>query len=256
MSRFFRLLSLPHPRLTWMEKLWLSALVLVILMAPYLSHAEDVMVRSITVTGDAEVKKTPDKADVSISIQEENKSLEEARRLTDQQLKALTRIAKEVGIADKDMQTSYSSIQPTYDYTDNKQIFRGYSVNHQILITLRDVSKVAVLTEKLLEGKIDQIDNVQYGLQKEDESKQEALKLALGKAKVKAEGMTAALGTSLGQVLQINESGVSFQPIPVMMRAAKMAPAAMAMDGAIASAPPTGEIAVNANVSVTFALKD
>lgn len=39
MSRFFRLLSLPHPRLTWMEKLWLSALVLAILMAPYLSHA-------------------------------------------------------------------------------------------------------------------------------------------------------------------------------------------------------------------------
>ncbi|MFO1243330.1 MAG: SIMPL domain-containing protein [Rickettsiales bacterium] len=255
MSRFFRLLSLPHPRLTWMEKLWLSALVLAILMAPYLSHAEDIAVRSITVTGDAEVKKAPDKADVSISVEEENKSLEEARRLTDQQLKSLTRIAKEVGISDKDMQTSYSSIQPVYDYTDGKQVFRAYSVNHQILITLRDLSKVAVLTEKLLEAKIDNINNVSYGLQNEDASKEEALKLALAKAKSKAQGMTAALGTSLGQVLQINESGVSFQPIPVMMRAAKMAPAAMAMDAG-ASAPPTGEIAVNANVSVTFALKD
>lgn len=228
------------------------------------AFSEEVAVRSIIVNGDAEVRKAPDKADVSISIQEENKSLEEARRLTEAQLKSLYRIAKELGIPEKDMKTSYSSVQPVYDYTNGKQVFRAYSVNHQIQITLRKLDQLAVLMEKLLDARIDQIDNVQYGLQDENVSKDEALKKALERAKLKASAMASAYGETLGRVIQINESGVDYQPIPMpMMRKAFAMEASDS--GMVASAPPapplppaapTGEISINATVNVTFALKD
>lgn len=255
MPRFIRLLSTPHAGLSWMEKIWIFSLALVVLLMPILAHAEEaVLARTITVSGDADVKKAPDKADINISIQEENKSLDEARRLTDAQLKSLYRIAKETGIPEKDMQTSYSSVQPVYDYHNGKQTFRAYSVNHQIQVTLNKVDQVGVLTEKLLNARIDNIDNVQYGLQNEDSARDEALKKALTKARAKAQSMASTLGESLGRVMQINESGVSFQPIPMMMRAKGTQDAVVAMESA--ASPPTGEIAVNANVTVTFALKD
>lgn len=264
MSRFFRLLSAPRSGLSWMEKIWISALAMAILLTPFLVHAEEmVAARTIVVSGDAEVKKAPDKADINISIQEENKSLDEARRLTEAQLKSLYRITKELGISEKDMKTSYSSVQPVYDYNNGKQTFRAYSVNHQIQITLRKLDQLAVLTEKLLDARIDQIDNVLYGLQDENDSKDEALKKALERAKLKASAMASAYGESLGRVIQINESGVEYQPIPMPMVRKAFAMEA-ADSGMIASAPPappplptpTGEISINATVNVTFALKN
>lgn len=229
-------------------------LVLVSGMACAASAADELAYRTITVTGDAEVKKEPDQAIVSIGIEEQNAKLEVARKATDDQLKALFSIAKSMGIEDKDMQTTYSSIQPVYDYTNNAtRVFRGYNVNHQVQITLKKPDQLAALTEKLLAAKIDQINNVEYGLQKKDEAESEALKKALAKAKEKAAMMASAYDESLGKVLVINESGVQSQPVPMMMKA-RMAPMSVASD-AVESAPPAGEVSITANVTVTFSLK-
>ncbi len=218
------------------------------------ASAEEYAYRTITVTGDANVKKAPDKATISISIEEESEDLAAAKKATDDQLEALYSIAKNAGIAEKDMQTTYSSIQPVYDYNNGTRSFRSYNVNHQVELTLKQPDKVAALTEKLLAAKIDQINNVTYGLQEEDDAQSEALKKALAKAKTKAQMMASSLGESVDRVLQINESGVSFQPLPIMMRKSMMMSGApMAEDASVA--PPTGEIAINANVTVTFSLK-
>lgn len=245
---------------------WIAASLAILAMTLVTpAHADDIIARrTVTVTGEAEVKKAPDKADISISIEEEDKSLEVAREETDKQLKALYRIAGETGIEKKDMQTNYSSVQPIYDYVsdngrgNNRRVFRGYNVNHQVTLTLRDTDKLATLTEKLLAAKIDQINNVTYGLQKDDAAKDEALKAALLKAKAKAGMMASTLGESVDRVYQINESGISYQPPMPMAYARKsmaMPGAPMAMDAA-AETPPSGEITVNANVTVTFMLKD
>lgn len=236
-----------------------SLLMVTLLLAPLSAHAQEVVAaRTITVSGDAEVKVAPDKADVAIGIQEQNQKLKEAQRLTDEQLKALYRIAKEMGIAEKDLRTDYSSVQPIYEYTpEAKQIFKGYSVNHQVTVTLRDITKVAELTEKLLDAKIDQINNIQYGLQKEDEAREAALNEALLKAKRKAEMLAKTMNERIEKVYSINESGISMQPMPMVMRGK-----AMAMDGGgavmpeMAAAPPAGEMAISANLTASFLLKE
>lgn len=235
------------------------ALLGLLLTAPVAQAADTAVIgRSITVGGDAEIKRAPDKVDVSIGIQEQRRDLAEARKATDEQLKALYRIAKETGIAEKDLRTDYSSVQPVYDYNNGKRIFTGYSVTHQVTATLRAADKLADFTQKLLDAKIDQIDNIVFGLQKEDDARQEALKLAIAKARQKAEILARSEGESLGKVYSINEAGMYFEPVPLPMLRGK---AMMAMDAAApamqeSASPPAGEISVRAEVQATFLLKD
>ncbi len=229
-----------------------------LLLFASLAQAEDVSPgRTITVRGDAEVKRAPDKAEISIGIQEQRRNLKEAQKATDEQLKALYSIAKEMGVEQKDMRTEYSSVQPIYNYEEARQVFSGYTVNHQISVTLRDIDKIADFTQKLMDSKIDQINNIMFGLQKEDEARDEALKLALEKARAKAMMLARVSGETLGKVYSINESGVQFQPMPVSMMRGK---AMMAMEGAAPAmdmaAPPSGEMTIHADVQATFLLKD
>lgn len=240
--------------------LWVFLFSVLALNPP--AHAGDTVTgRTVTVRGEAEIKRAPDKADVSIGIQEQKRDLKEAQKATDDQLKALYRIAKELGIAEKDLRTDYSSVQPVYNYNNNdgRQIFAGYSVNHQVTVTLRDVAKVAELTQKLTAAGIDQINNILFGLQQEDSARDEALELALKKARAKADMLAKASGETLGKVYSISESGVHFDPRPMPMMRGK---AMMAMEAAGAPAmdaaapPPSGEMVVRADVQATFLLQD
>lgn len=229
-----------------------------LLLAAPLAQAADIAIgRSVTVSGDAEIKRAPDKADVSIGIQEQKRELKEAQKATDEQLKSLYRIAKELGIAEKDLRTDFSSVQPVYNYDKGKRVFSGYSVNHQVTVTLNDIGKLADFTQRLLDAKIDQINNITFGLQKEKETRQEALGLAIKNARQKAEILADSAGETLGKVYGINESGVYFEPVPMPMMRGK---AMMAMEAApamdMAVAPPPGEMSVRADVQATFLLKD
>lgn len=242
-----------------MKTIVASAFAVLLSFSP--ASAQEVLPgRLVTVTGEAEVRRAPDKVDVSVNISEQSHNAEQAKKLADEKIEALYKIASSLSIAKNDMRTDYSAVQPVYNYTNTGQVFQGYSVVHQVTLTLRDVNKVAVLTEKLIAAKIDQINNVQYGLQKEDEAKDEALKEALIKARRKAEMLAGAMRETVDKVYAINESGVSFQPIPMPMmrgKAMMMEAAASAPVMADESAnPPSGEIAIHANLTATFLLKD
>ncbi len=230
--------------------------VLVTALPVYAQVPQAVPGRTITVRGEAEVKRAPDKADISIGIQEQKPELKEAQRLTDEQLKALYRIADTMGVTKKDLQTNYSSVQPVYHYRDGGQHFVGYSVNHQITVTLRDLDKLAEFTQKLLDAKIDQINNIHFGLQQEDAEKKAALKKALENARAKAEALAESSGERIEKVYAVNEGGVYFEPVPMPMMRGK---AVMAMESAsmdAAAAPPAGEMSVRADVQATFLLEE
>lgn len=238
----------------------LIALMGLLLTAPAAQAQEQVFpARSVTVRGEAEVKRAPDKADISVGIQEQKRDLKEAQKTTDEQLKALYRLAREMGIAEKDLRTDYSSVQPVYNYRqDGTQVFTGYSVNHQVTVTLRSLGKLGDFTQKLLDAKIDQINGITFGLQKEDDARQEALDLALKNARAKAETLAGSAGEAVGKVYSLSEVGVYFEPVPMpMMRGKAMVAmdAAPAMDNA-AAAPPPGEMSVRADVQATFLLKE
>ncbi len=227
---------------------------LLIASAPVAALAQAVSARTITVSAEAETRQAPDRVTLQVGIQEQAKTLAEAQKRTNEQLKALERVAKDMQIPADKIQTSYSNTNPVYNYVNNKRQFEGYSVNHQVSVILDAPEKLGALMEKLTAAGIDEINNVQYGLKNEAGAKTEALKKAAASARGKAEAVAGAMGEKLGKVLSISESGTNYQPIPMpMMRMAKgeaLPPVEAAPN------PPAGGLTITTNVQATFALQD
>lgn len=218
------------------------------------AHAQDSILRNaITVSAEAEAKSAPDKVELSIGLSERSAKLDVARAQVDRQLKSLLAIAKEMDIAEKDLKTTYSAVQPEYSYTDNnRRQFDAYRVTHNITVTLHDLDQLAGFTDRVLNAGIDEIHNTQFGLADEEALTQEALKKAVGKAWGKANALAEAAGVKLGAVLSISEGTNVTPPITYRRRGAMTMEAASANGGA--SAPPAGEISVQATVTLIYEL--
>jgi uncharacterized protein YggE len=212
-------------------------------------------VRSITVSGESVIKAAPDKADLMITLYREGKEIAQAKQQVDRLLDTLREIASDYKIAEKDLRTQYTSIQPQYDYSvAGKPRLNGYVAQHSIVVTVRDMEKLGDLMQTMVERGIDRVDNISYGLQKEDALKEEALIQALAVARRKAERLAQAAGNEAGGALTIQESGAFVQPpqppMPMMMRAEM---SSMAQDKA--AAPPAGEVEIRSSVTASYLLK-
>lgn len=226
--------------------------LLAVFAAP--ANAQDAILRNaITVSAEAEAKAAPDKVELNIGLSERSADLDKARAQVDRQLKSLLAIAKEMNIAEKDLKTTYSAVQPEYSYNDkNRRQFDAYRVTHNITVTLRDLDHLAGFTDRVLNAGIDEIHNTQFGLTDQEALTQEALKKAVSKAWGKANALAEAAGVGLGAVLSISE-GTNVTPPVTYRRSGVMAMEAASVNGG-ASAPPAGEIAVQATVTITYEL--
>lgn len=238
----------------------LPLLLVSLLFVAQTAEAQQVPVRSITVQGEALIKSAPDKADLTVTLYRDGKEAAEAKAQVDRLLDTLREIAADYKIPEKDLRTQYTSIQPQYDYsspvvssTGGKPRLTGYAAQHSIVVTVRDMEKLGDLMQTMVERGIDRVDNVSYGLQKEDALKEDALIQALSIARRKAERLAKASGGDVGEALTIQESGAYVQPpqpMPMMMRA-EMSGASMDK----AAAPPAGEVEIRSSVTASYLLK-
>lgn len=231
----------------------IALLGLLAVFAAPVSAQDNILRNAVTVSAEAEAKAAPDKVELSIGLSERSAKLDEAREQVDKQLKALLAIAKDMGIAEKDLKTTYSAVQPEYSYTDkNRRQFDAYRVTHNITVTLHDLDQLAGFTDRVLNAGIDEIHNTQFGLEDQEALTQEALKKAVNKAWGKANALAEAAGVKLGAVLSISEGTSLMPPTPIHRRGVMAMEAASANGGA--SAPPAGEIAVQATVTIIYEL--
>jgi uncharacterized protein YggE len=221
----------------------------------------DEMVRSVSVSGVAERKVVPDQANVVVTVAATNAKLETAKAEHDKKLRDVMAIAKKVGIEEKHMKTQHSSTQPRYTWENNKQNFKGYQVQTNLEITVKKMESVGGLLEKLSAANLEQgmgqewgsLIHVAYAISEPEKVRDEMLAEAIKNARKKAENMASAAGASIGSVIQISEGGApQFHfPVPMMARGVVDTVGSAAME----TAPPAGEQAVNANVTVMFELK-
>src|SRR5689334_10439385 len=82
--------------------------------------------RQVTVVGNGEIKGRPDTATVQIGVMTQAQAAKDALAQNTTQAQALQQKLKELGVADKDVQTSSFNISPTYG-SDGRQV-TGYQV--------------------------------------------------------------------------------------------------------------------------------
>jgi uncharacterized protein len=214
----------------------------------------DKLPNSITVNGEHSLKVQPDVGYVDITVYGKDVKQAEAKRKADELLRETKRVASSLEIHEKHIKSNYVSLNPIYEYIDNKQKLVGYEASYALQITVEKLDNVGVLTERLVASGIDRINNVYYGVKDDEAGRLLALQKAFANAQLKANAIADAAGVALGKPIYISENGGGVTTPMPMMAYARAESADMVM-GKVAESPPKGEMNVNSNIYVIFAIE-
>lgn len=201
--------------------------------------------RQVTVIGQGEAKGTPDTAYVQIGVETEANTTQVALEQNNAQVTAIISRLKELGVADRDIQTSNFSINPRYD-NEGRQV-TGYQVSNMVAVTIRNLEQTGALLDQVVEVGANRVYGISFGIDNQTELLAQARNAAIADARARAEQLAQVSGNTLGEVLVITENiGSSVQPLPMRSGIAEDAAAVPIQ---------TGEQTVGAQVQVTFELR-
>ena len=216
----------------------------------------------ITVGGEAVVNVKPDKVVVSFGIETWDVDISVAKQKNNDILKRAIAAMKEGGVPEKEIQTDRLSIEPRWHGAYEKQEFIGYFVTNTVMVTLSEVKSVEQMVSSALAAGVTHIHGLDFQTTELKKYREQARDLALKAAKEKAEKMSAVLGQTIGKPLQINENytGSSWYGGWNRGRSSGMSQVQVQADrgssGEIGDTVALGKLAVRADVSVTFELKE
>jgi uncharacterized protein YggE len=123
-------------------------------------------------------------------------------------------------------------------------------VNNQVNVTVRDVAKLGDVLDKTVAAGANNIYGVNFSVDDTSKLEADARAKAIADAKARAENLAKLTGVTLGDVLSVSEVIGGASPIFEGARAS----VAMGLGGGGAPIQP-GELEVNMNVQVTYAIK-
>jgi uncharacterized protein YggE len=205
--------------------------------------------RAIVVHGEATVRRMPDLAVVSLAVAIADKQVAKARDEVNRRSSAILERLRGLGLPEADVQAASLVVRPTYDYGRGAPKVTGYEASRPMTLRIRDVELLGPVLDGLVDDGATQVHGTTMELAEPEAATREALSVAVGVARSRAEAMAAAAGVSLGAPLRIEEGDSMSGPIrPVGMM--RMAAAAEAAPTEVAA----GEIEVTATVHSWFAI--
>jgi uncharacterized protein YggE len=206
------------------------------------AHAAD---RIVSVTGEATVNAAPDSAVIRMGVSTQAATAREASSANAQKMTALFAALKDAGIAEKDIQTAWLSLQPQYE-TGRPGAPRvvGFQASNQLNVKVRDVKALPSLLDRAISAGATDVSGTEFVVSDQSKLLDQAREQAIADARRKAELYVKAAGGRVGQVIAIAEDNA--------------APSPRAMSGAFrAAATPVavGEQTLHVTVGVTYAVE-
>jgi uncharacterized protein YggE len=225
-------------------------LALALMLIPFSALAEGSP--EVTVNGTGIVTMKPDTATIVLGVSETAKGAVQAQSTVNKKIEAIKKALIKAGVKEADIAIGDLSVWGNYDYSDGQdQKLVGYTASHTLSITASDMDKVGPLIDASLTAGANQLQGVTFSVKNNDDAYDKALKLAVEKAREKAEVMAAAAGLKLGAIMTLTE-GTDYGYGPIVN--AKYAEADMSA-GAAPTQIDTGMVTISATVTVVFGLE-
>ncbi|UQZ84071.1 26 kDa periplasmic immunogenic protein precursor [Paenibacillus konkukensis] len=219
-------------------------------VAPAYAAQEDAR-NSISVSGQGEIKITPDVAYISLGVVTKADTANEAQAKNAESFQKLTSMLFDTYKLDqKDVKTSSFQVQPVYNYTDKEPVITGYSASQTVQVTYRDIDKIGTFLDAASGAGANQINGIQFDTEKRQDYEIQAIDSAMKNAEVKAKAIAKTAGKELKGIMNVAEGGTSGWPVvrqysPMMMKAD------MASSAAGTSISP-GELTITTSVTVQY----
>jgi hypothetical protein len=215
---------------------------------------------TITVYATGEVYTKPDLVITTFSVVTEAKTIEEALSENTKKMNAIIDFMKGRGIEEKDLKTTSFNIYPRYEYQrieieiypypPGKRVLVGYEVTQSLEVKIRDMEKIGNIIEGATDAGANEVGDLQFTVDKEEEFKKEARKEAIEKAKAKAKELASQLGVNLVKITNFSESSV----IPYFYGLEKAA-APAGLGGGETPQIETGENKIEVTVTITYEIR-
>jgi hypothetical protein len=183
----------------------------------YIGKSPDIQ-RTISITGEGKVTAIPDIALVSLGLTTEKKNISDAQAENSKTMNSLIEKLKGLNIAKEDIKTVNYSIYPAYDWTDGRQVLRGYTVSQDVQVKIRKTDQVDEVLKIAGDLNLNQIGGLTFDIDNPENYKQDARIKALENAKEKADALAKVMGVKLGKVISFSESE-GYVPAPYPMYA-------------------------------------
>jgi len=238
-----------HPRIP------AKALISALLVAPAIAGAPAALAagdnsgpRTISVSGQGEVRSAPDEARLSAGVVTQAVNAADALSANSRAMSRVFATLKGLGIPDKAMQTSQFSVSPQYsnDRNGNPQKISGYQVTNNVSVTIDDLGKLGPALDALVSAGSNALGSIEFTIRNPKPLESDARAAAMHDAMDKAANYAKAAGLRLGPVLSISEGSEGPRPMYRAMAGV------MTTEAAPIAA---GEEMVAASVSVTFEIQ-
>ena len=166
---------------------------------------------TITVDGNWEVRVTPDVLIINLNVTETAKTTKEAQKLVNEKIEAIKDVIKSFDIKDSDVQSTNMNVYEDYDRTDTGRKSLWFTANHNLQIKIKWINAENEgiwwkLIQKISEVGNVLVNNISYDIDDKTEYYSEARKLAIEKARQKAEDLAKYADVKLWKPISISES--------------------------------------------------
>ena len=193
------------------------------LLAPLMVHAQDTKatvdpIPQIAVVGRGEIKVSPDRATVQVSVQ--TKAPTAAAAAADNANKQQSAMAalRALGLGVDQLSTINYNVYPEQRYEPGKEpTFVAYNVTNTILVDVRKLSQVGPVIDAALAHGANMITSLQFYASNTEAIRRSAIAVAIEKARADAEAAARAAHGSLGTLLGIDIGAYSPPPPRPMM---------------------------------------
>jgi uncharacterized protein YggE len=168
----------------------------------------------ISATG--EVTRVPDLAIISAGVQTLQPTASAAIEENAARMERVRAALKRAGIDDKDIQTSTISLNPEYQYDQNKPPrLTGYRATNTVNVKFRDLKRSGAILDALVAEGSNQISGPNLTIDKPEAAYDEARVKAIAAGRARAELYARALGKRVVRLLTVSESGGYQRPPPM-----------------------------------------
>lgn len=198
--------------------------------------------RVMTVTGNGQVKATPTSAQLHIEVQTQGNNVQVPQQENAIIMNQVIQSLVTLGIPREQIQTTSYTITPLYQFEDGKQIFKGYEVINAVTVNVTNIDDLGLIIDTAIENGANRIANIQFNIDHTDAYYQQALRVALQNAQLKAKTIAETMHLPLQLLpIEIVEEQVN---TPILYRS---------MVDASGNTPiEQGQVAIQATVRVTY----
>jgi hypothetical protein len=219
------------------------------MLAAGVASAQPAQPDVIVTTGEAVVRRAPDRAFITVIVETRAKGPRDAQRLNAETMTAVQQRLERARVAKDAVRTQGYDLQQEFDFTGGKRVPREFVARNAIDVRVDEIGRVGELLDIAVQGGATALGGVRFDLRDRDGAEREALRLAVVDARTRADAAAAGAGRSVDRVIKVEDvrDGGGSTPRPMM---------AMARGAEAATTPvEPGLVEVHARVTLTAAMK-